>query len=210
MNRTAEVIGNSETAGKTDALKGYITGSFKNNLRQYTMVIALLSIWLIFTILTDGIFITSRNLSNLFLQMCTTGILACGMVLVMVAAHIDLSVGSVAGTLGALAAALMVKGNVGPIPTIIITIAAGLLVGAWHGFWIAYRGVPAFIVTLASMTAFKGLTLGITKGATIGEFPDLFKGIGQGYVPRLFITDPNIHFNDTSAIISVIFIIFYI
>ncbi|PKM93119.1 MAG: sugar ABC transporter permease [Firmicutes bacterium HGW-Firmicutes-1] len=185
-----------------------ISNSIKQNIRQYTMIIALLSIWIIFALLTEGIFLTSRNLSNLFLQMVTVGFLACGMVLVIVATHIDLSVGSVAGTLGAVAAALMTKAGLNPVLTIIITLGCGVLVGCWHGFWISYRGVPAFIVTLASMTAFKGITLAITKGATIGEFPLGFKALGQGYVPKLFLK--NASFNDTSIIIGIFFIILFI
>lgn len=190
------------------SILGIISNSAKSNLRQYTMVIALLSIWLLFTILTNGIFITSRNLSNLFLQTCTIGILACGMVLVMVAGHIDLSVGSVAGSLGALAAFFMVKMNLNPIMAVFLTLIAGIMVGAWHGYWIAYRGVPALIVTLASMTAFHGVTQGITKGATIGELPEVFKAFGQGYVPKLFFKEAA--FNDTSALIGILFIILFV
>jgi D-xylose transport system permease protein len=185
-----------------------IINSIKRNLHQYTMIFALLGIWLVFTLLTEGVFISSRNLSNLFLQMCTIGILACGMVLVMVAGHIDLSVGSVAGSLGAIVAALMVKFDVNPIMAIIITICIGVMVGMWHGFWISYRGIPAFIVTLASMTAFKGVTVGITQGITIGEFDNFFKAIGQEYVPKLFFKDLSV--NDTSILIGIIFIIFFI
>lgn len=207
MGKVMETAYAARTNRKKTPMEYLASNSFKNNIRQYTMVIALLSIWVTFTILTEGIFITSRNLSNLFLQMCTIGILACGMVLVMVAGHIDLSVGSVAGTLGAVVAVLMVKGGIGTIPAILITLACGLAVGCWHGFWISYRGVPAFIVTLASMTAFKGITLAVTKGATIGEFDNLFKALGQGYVPKLFFRDAN--FNDTSAIIGIAFIIAY-
>ncbi|MEN1761113.1 sugar ABC transporter permease [Anoxynatronum sibiricum] len=187
--------------------KGYkeiMLTSISQNLRQYTMIIALFSIWVIFSLLTNGIFLSSRNLSNLFLQMVTIGFLACGMVLVIVATHIDLSVGSVAGTLGAVAAALMSRHGMNPWLAILITLCCGILVGSWHGYWISYKGIPAFIVTLASMTAFKGLTLAITKGATIGEFPVAFKSIGQGYVPTLFFE--NAAYNDTSIILGIIFV----
>ncbi|MEM1486042.1 sugar ABC transporter permease [Oscillospiraceae bacterium PP1C4] len=197
-----------KTASNKASLSNLISHSSKLNVRQYTMIIALISIWMIFTFLTDGLFITSRNLSNLFVQMVTIGFLACGMVLVIVATHIDLSVGSVAGTLGALAAFLMVKARLNPAAAIGITLLAGIAVGSWHGFWISYRGVPAFIVTLASMTAFKGLTLAITNGVTIGEFPKSFKAIGQGYVPKLFL--PDAKFNDTSLIIGILFVIAFI
>lgn len=195
----------------TSSIAGFkeqITKTIKLNIRQYTMIFALLSIWVIFASLTDGIFLTSRNLSNLFLQMVTVGLLACGMVLVIVSTHIDLSVGSVAGTLGALAAVLMKGLDINPMLAIVLTLLAGIAVGAWHGYWVAYQGVPAFIVTLASMTAFKGLTLALTKGSTIGEFPLFFKAIGQGYVPALFTDGTRI--NDSSLLIGVLFIAAYL
>jgi len=182
--------------------------TFRNNVRQYTMIAALLIIWLIFSILTKGLFITPRNLSNLLLQMCWIGILTGGMLLVMVAGHIDLSVGSVCGTLGALVAYLMIKMEVHPILAIIITLIASFAVGAWHGYWVAYRGVPAFIATLASQIAFKGFTLFITKGKTIGEFPVFFRSIGQDYIPRLVFQDAPFH--DLTLFICVLSIALFI
>ena len=168
---------------------------FRGNIRQYTMIFALFIIWLTFTITTGGIFITPRNLSILFVQMCTTGILTGGMLLVMVSGNIDLAAGSVCGTLGALAAYLMTRSDIikglefNPVIeiviAIVITIIVGVAVGAWHGYWVAFRGVPAFIVTLASQIAFRGFTLMITNGATIGEFDPAFKAIGQDYIPDL-------------------------
>ncbi|AIF51595.1 sugar ABC transporter permease [Pelosinus sp. UFO1] len=208
MGETSKVDARTNNIQRTNSFKEILVGSIKNNIRQYTMGIALLTIWLIFTILTDGIFITSRNLSNLFLQSCTIAILASGMVLVMVAGHIDLSVGSIAGFLGAVAAVLMVKMNVDTVPAILITLLIGLLIGLWQGYWIAYRGVPAFIVTLASMMAFKGAIIGVTSGASIGPMNTDFKAIGQGYVPKLFFQDLSL--NDTSAFISVGLILLFI
>ncbi|VBB06900.1 abc transporter permease [Lucifera butyrica] len=192
----------------TPSIKKILVSSLKQNIRQYTMLIALIGIWVFFGIISDGIFVSARNLSNLFLQAVTIAILATSMVLVMVAGHIDLSVGSLAGFLGAVAAVLMVKVGLGTIPTIILTMLVGLIVGIWHGYWVAYRGVPAFIVTLASMMGFKGAIIGVTKGATIAPMLPAFKAIGQGYLPKLFL--PHASFNDTSAIISVIFILLFI
>lgn len=185
-----------------------IVSTVKNNIRQYTMIVALIAIWIIFSYLTKGLFISPRNLSNLFLQMCTTGILTGGMLLVMVAGHIDLSVGSVCGTLGAVAAYLMSKAGLHPVIAIIITLICGIIVGSWHGFWIAYQGVPAFIVTLSSQIAFRGLTLAVTKGVTIGEFPNMFKAIGQGYIPRLFFKEAPFH--DTTVILFIIALAAYV
>lgn len=178
------------------------------NARKYAMVIVLLAIWAIFSILTNGLFTSSRNLSNLFMQMCTVGILTCGMMFIMVTGNIDISLGSVLGTLGALVAVLIIKLDVNPVLATIITLVTGILVGLWHGYWIAYRNVPAMIATLASMTAFKGITLGITAGITISGFPELYKQIGQGYLPKLFLKDAN--FNDTSLILIVLISIAFV
>lgn len=176
-----------------ESLGSALTGAVRNNVMQYTMIAALLLIWIIFSILTHGVFLSARNISTLFMQMVTIGILTGGMLLVMVAGHIDLSVGSVCGTLGAVAAFLMSKLGVHPVIAILITLGCGLMVGAWHGLWIAYMGVPAFIVTLSSQIAFRGFTLAVTNGATIGEFKPGFRLIGQGYIPRLFIKEGPYH-----------------
>lgn len=172
---------------------------FLGNIRQYTMIIALIGIWLIFTILTKGIFISPRNLSNLFLQTAAVAVVAIGMTLIIVTRNIDLSVGSIAAFCGAIAAYLQVHMNWPTGPVILATLAAGFLIGMWHGFWIAYRLVPAFIVTLASMMIFRGGVLGITRGATIAPLSDSFKAIGQHYLPQ-----------HISMIIAVLTIIFYI
>jgi D-xylose transport system permease protein len=181
--------------------------SLKQNTKQYTMFLALIAIWVIFGMVTDGVFITSRNLSNLFVQTVTTGILAIGMVLVIVAGHIDLSVGSVMGFLGAVTATFMINREWGVVPSVIATLAVGLVIGAWHGFWIAYRKVPAFIVTLASMLAFRGLVIGITGGQTQGlemapaATAEAFKKIGQGYLPTLATSGVG-RVHDTSLYLS--------
>ncbi|MCL2130469.1 MAG: sugar ABC transporter permease [Treponema sp.] len=182
----------SNQSNSKESISTSLKSVIRSNMRQYTMIAALLLIWVIFSLLTKGVFLTSRNLSNLFMQMVTIAIMTAGMVLVMVAGNIDLSPGSVLGTLGALAAWLMAMKHVNPVLTIIITLLAGLIVGLWHGYWIAFRKVPAFIVTLASQMAFKGFTLAITKGSTIGEFSEGFKNIGQGYIPS-FSEDGTMH-----------------
>ncbi|MCL4516433.1 MAG: sugar ABC transporter permease [Firmicutes bacterium] len=159
---------------------------FRLDVRSYTMIIALVAIWVTFSILTDGSFLSARNLSMLARQMSITGILAVGMVLVIVAGHIDLSVGSVAGFTGAVAAILQVTHHWGTLPAILATLLVGLAIGGWQAFWIAFRGVPAFIVTLSSMLVFRGGILLITKGITISPMRDSFKLIGQGYVPPVY------------------------
>jgi len=151
-------------------------------IRKYTMVIALVAIWLIFTLLTNGIFISPRNLSNLFVQTVAVAIITIGMTLIIVTRNIDLSVGSVAAFTGAVAAFLQVKAGWPTSLALTAAGVAGLLIGVWHGFWVAYRLVPSFIVTLASMMIFRGAVLGITQGATIAPLSDAFRAIGQSYV----------------------------
>src|SRR3954462_8650940 len=138
----------AETAAQPGLFE-LVLDSIRRNTKQYTMFIAVIVIWGIFALLTERVFLTPRNLSNLFVQTATTAILAIGMVLVIVAGHIDLSVGSVLGFTGAVCAIDMVKLEWGVFPAILVTLLTGALVRAWHGFWIAYGKVPSFIVTLA-------------------------------------------------------------
>lgn len=156
--------------------------SFVQNIRKYTMFIALAGIWLIFSVLTEGVFISPRNLSNLFLQTAAVAVITIGMTLIIVTRNIDLSVGSVAAFAGAVAAFLNVRMGLPAGAAIAAALVTGLVIGAWHGFWVAYRLVPAFIVTLASMMIFRGAVLGITNGATIAPLTAGFKGIGQNYI----------------------------
>lgn len=181
---------------------------FRRNMRQYTMIAALVVIWIFFAVMTDGTFTSPRNLSNLFLQTVTVAIVACGMVLIIVTGNIDLSVGSVAGFCGAVGAVLQVKYGWDTPSTILAVLITGLIIGAWHGFWVAWKKVPAFIVTLASMLAFRGAILGVTGGATISPMRDSFKEIGTGYIPDLFTARGG--FNDTSAFLAAVGIILFV
>lgn len=194
--------------GRGMTLKERMLRSFRENIRHYTMAIALVAIWLTFALLTDGIFLSSRNLSNLFVQTGTTAILAIGMVLIMVSGSIDLSVGSALGFCGAISALLLIKLGWPPAATIAVTILIGLGIGAWHGYWVAYRGVPAFIVTLASMLALRGAIIGVTDGQTLGleMAPDTaaaeaFKAIGQGYLPTILPAEEG-QLHDTSLYLA--------
>lgn len=157
----------------------------RGNIRQYGMVIALAALLVFFQIQTDGILLKPLNVSNLVVQNAQILILAIGMVIVIVARHIDLSVGSVAAFVGAVAAILMTKHDVPWFLTVVICLVLSALIGAWHGFWVAYVGIPAFIVTLASMLLFRGLTLVVLKGATVGSLPQGFKDIGSGFLPEI-------------------------
>ncbi|GMQ58577.1 sugar ABC transporter permease [Vallitalea sediminicola] len=133
-----------------------------------------------------------------------------GVVLVIVAGHIDLSIGSVVGFLGAIAATLQVNLHFGTFLTIVLTLVVGLIIGLWQGYWVAYRNVPAFIVTLAGMMIFKGALLGVTNGATIAPLDDSFKALGQGYVPNISsLNIGSVSINMTTVIIGIIAIIIY-
>ena len=162
-----------------------LTKTLRGNIRQYGMIIALAAIVILFQIITDGILLKPLNVSNLVVQNAQILILAIGMVLVIVARHIDLSVGSVAAFVGAVGAILMTKHDVPWLLAVILCLALGALIGAWHGFWVAYVGIPAFIVTLASMLLFRGLTLVVLEGATVGGLPEGFKDIGNGFLPEV-------------------------
>lgn len=158
------------------------TQGLRGNLRKYTMFIALAAIWIIFSLATEGIFIEPRNLSNLFLQTVVTAIVASGMTLIIVTGNIDLSVGSVAGFAGAVAAVLQVRYGMPTAGAWLAALATGLMIGAWHGFWVACKGVPSFIVTLASMMVFRGAILGVTGGATVSPLSEGFKAVGVNYL----------------------------
>ncbi|WP_425462683.1 sugar ABC transporter permease [Melghirimyces algeriensis] len=156
----------------------------KMDLRAYTMIAALLGIWVFFSFMNE-FFLSPRNLSNLFLQMSVTSILAIGMLLVIVAGHIDLSVGSIVGLTGGIAAILQVWYDWNTLPVILVTLFVGVLIGLIQGWWVAYQAVPAFIVTLGGMMMFRGVLMGISKGSTIAPLEDTFKLIGSGYIPYL-------------------------
>lgn len=194
---------NVETKNQNSTMES-LKKAMRGNIKQYTMFIALIVIAIIYTFLTDGTFLTSRNLSNLLLQTAVIAILACGMVLVIIGGHIDLSVGSVAGFCGAVAAVLQSTYHWGTVTAIGAAIVVGILVGLWQGFWIAYQGIPAFIVTLGGMLIFRGMVLAVTGGQTIGNLKDNFTNIGGGFLPQIATK------NDTTVILGVIVILIYI
>jgi D-xylose transport system permease protein len=210
-----EISAKDAAGARTVGLQELVLTSLKQNTKQYTMFLALIAIWVIFAFLTDSVFLTARNLSNLFVQTVTTAILAIGMVLIIVAGHIDLSVGSVLGFTGAVCAMCMIKLEWGVVPSVLATAAMGLAIGAWHGFWVAYRKVPAFIVSLASMLAFRGLIIGITGGQTQGlemapeKAASAFKLIGQGYVPTIHAAGEG-QLHDTSLYLSIAVIVIFV
>ncbi len=155
------------------------------NIQLIVMIAAIVFIMLFFSVMTEWSYLTPRNISNLFRQTAITGILAIGMVFVIISGEIDLSVGSMMGLLGGVAAILDVWFGL-PLPvTIVITLIAGFALGVWNGWWVAYRKVPSFIVTLAGMLAFRGILIGITDGTTVAPTSDAMSIIGQSYLPNM-------------------------
>ena len=161
-------------------------GNFKINtsaLRAYTMLAALAAIWFYFYWATGGIFLTPRNLSNLMLQTSVNGVLAVGMLMVIVAGQIDLSVGAVLGLAGGVAAIALTNWNYGLVPSILLAILIGVGISLFQGSLVAYAKIPAFIVTLGGLLAWRGAIKGVTQGETIPVSEATFKSIGQSYIP---------------------------
>ena len=174
----------------------------RGNLREYGLMIALVVIMVLFQILTDGTLFKPLNLTNLVLQNSYIIIMALGMLLVIVAGHIDLSVGSVAGFIGALAAVLMVRSGMHFVPATLLCLIAGGMIGAAQGYWIAYLKIPSFIVTLAGMLVFRGLTLALLAGESIGPFPTQFQLLSSGFIPDFLGGSGGFHV--TSLVIGVL------
>src|ERR1700712_3397364 len=155
---------------------------FNLNLRQSGIYIAFALIVLLFTILTGGDMLQPQNISNIIVQNSYILILAIGMILIIIAGHIDLSAGSVVAVTGAVSAVLMVNLHM-PWPlAVLITIVVGAAIGAFQGYWVAYFGIPAFIVTLAGMLVFRALTLTVLGNQGIGPFPDAVRTLSNGFL----------------------------
>lgn len=158
---------------------------------KYSMVIILIGLLIGFQLMTDGIFWRPLNITNIVLQNSHILVLAAGMLLVVLLGHVDLSVGSVMAFVGAISGILMVNWNVSPWLAVPICIAIGAIIGAWQGYWVAYFGIPAFIVTLAGLLMFRGLTQVVLGGQSLAPFPEIFQKISTGYLPDL--TDSSVH-----------------
>lgn len=168
-------------------------GLIKQNIREYGMYIALIIIMVTFSAATGGLFMSSRNISNLINQTGYIAVLAVGMTLVMVIKHIDLSVGFLAGFLGAIAAILMMRFNVSVPVTILLVLVFGTITGTFTGFLVAKMGIPAFVASLAVMLVFRGALLMVTEGTgTIVISNKAFNAIGNGFIPD-FVNMGNLH-----------------
>lgn len=176
-------------------------------LYKHSLVLEMVLIFGVFTILTRGTFLTTRNLSNLLMQGATCSIIAITMMMVIVSCNSDLSAGIVLGFLCTVAAALQVNFSLGAVPTILIVLVLGIIIGLFNAFWIAYVELPPFLVTLGGQFIFKGLILAVSDGRTIGPVDKLITEIGSGYLPKI---NQNLSFNDSSLYLTIIFIIIYL
>ena len=158
--------------------------SFGAAARAYTMVAALIVVWLAFEYTTNGVFLNPRNFSNLMRQMAVTGVLSIGMLMVIVIGEIDLSVGSLVGLTGMVAALAQAAQQWGIVPTLLSALVLGTLIGAIQGSVVAYARVPSFIVTLGGLLAWRGVTKGVSSGSTIPIQLKRFGAIGQWYLDK--------------------------
>lgn len=183
-------------------------GLLKKNIRAYGMYIALAVIIIIFSVTTNGDFISSRNISNWINQTGYIAVLAVGMTLILIIRHIDISVGYLCGFIGAISAILMTQAHVPAIVAILLSLLLGLCIGMFGGFLVAKVGVPSFVVTLAGMLAFRGLLLMVLEGTgTIIVSDDGYNALGNGFIPD-FGTIAGLHI--FTLVIGALAILFYI
>jgi putative multiple sugar transport system permease protein len=181
---------NSTTASNEVSFGAY----FRKNIREYGLLIALVVIMLFFQVMTDGVLFRPVNLTNLVLQNSFIVIMSLGMLLIIVAGHIDLSVGSIVAFIGGMSAIMLVKWQMSPIIVVPLCLVIGGMVGAAQGYFVAYQKIPAFIVTLAGMLVFRGLTYLVLQNRPIGPFPKDFQILSTGFLPDLFgflVSDPS-------------------
>ena len=186
---------------------GEIKRLLSSNIRRFGMIIALFSIIVLFQVLTNGILLTPLNVTNIIMQNSYIIVLAIGMMLIIITGEIDLSVGSVAAFIGAVSGVLLVTYDMPVYVGILLCLIIGAIIGAWQGFWVAYVNIPSFIVTLAGMLIFRGLTLVVLQGQTLAPFPDGFRSLSSAFVPEVFGGE-ELHF--FSIVIGLVFSIIFI
>ena len=161
-----------------------VLATLANNSKQYGIVGALVVIVLVFEFLTKGVLLKPNSFVSLIQQNAYVIILAIGMVMVIIATHIDLSVGSIVAFVGGVCAILMERQGVNWMLAILISLVVGLTIGCWQGFWVAYVGIPGFITTLAGMLIFRGLAT-VIIGESVPITSPEFRGIARNYLPQL-------------------------
>ncbi|MFE8012381.1 multiple monosaccharide ABC transporter permease [Streptomyces antibioticus] len=184
-----------------------VLDGLRRNMRQYGMLIALGLIVVLFQVWTGGDLLLPRNVSNLVLQNSYILILAIGMMLVIIAGHIDLSVGSLTAFVGSFAAVLTVQHDI-PWPlALLLCLLVGAVAGSVQGFLIAYLGIPSFIVTLAGMLLFRGLTEILLEGQTLGPFPDGLQKMGNGFLPE---AGPETNYHNITLLLGLVLVVFVV
>ena len=168
------------------AAKPSLLPAIKRGAREYGLLSSLLVIIVFFQIATGGALLQPLNLTNLILQNSYIVVMALGMLMVIVCGHIDLSVGSIVGVIGSIAAVLMVQYRFDFITVSLLCLFIGGLIGAAQGYWVAFWGMPSFIVTLGGMLIFRGATIAIGEGQSIGPFPAEFVALSAGFLPDPF------------------------
>lgn len=174
---------------------------------KYSLIIELVVIFVLFGALTGGTFLSTRNLSNLMMQGVTCSTIAITMTLVIVSCNSDLCAGTALGCIGTIAAYFQVKKGFSTPMSILMVVLICLLIGIWHAFWIAYKKLPAFIVTLATQLVLKGLILLVGNGAAIGPVTDSFALVGSQYIPNV---SEAASFNIPSACITVVICVLFV
>ena len=177
-------------------------------LKKYTMVIVLVAVVVLFAVNTGGKMLLPQNVNNLIAQNAYVFVLATGMLFcILTGGNIDLSVGSVVCFIGAVGGKMMVTNGMNSYLSMLVMVQVGILIGAWQGFWIAYVRIPPFIVTLAGMLVFRGLSNVVLDGMTLAPMPDDFLGLFNNYVPDFFGMEG---FNMTCFLVGVIVCVLYV
>ncbi len=205
--QNSESVQKQEIGEKNLKKNGSVKAKFTGVFSKYSMVIILLFLLVAFQFLTEGIFLRPLNITNLVLQNSHILVLAAGMLLVVLLGHVDLSVGSVMAFVGGISAILMVQMKISPFLAVPLCLLMGAFIGAWNGFWVAYVGIPAFIVTLAGLLMFRGLTQVVLGGTSIAPFPKIFQSLSSGYIPD-FMGSGSLHM--TSMLIGILLTAFLI
>ncbi|TDC19515.1 sugar ABC transporter permease [Streptomyces sp. 8K308] len=197
---TDQPPGGDGEVGGIRQLLSVVRNALRTNMRQYGMLIALAVLLLVFQIWTGGDVLLPRNVSNIINQNGYILILAIGMMIVIINGHIDLSVGSIAGFSGAAAAVLILEYDLPWQLAVLLSLLIGAAIGAWQGFWIAYVGLPSFIVTLAGMLLFRGATRILLEGRTWSGLPQGFQDINQGFLPEV---GPETNYHNLTVLLGI-------
>jgi putative multiple sugar transport system permease protein len=174
-----------EASPTPPGLRERVSSFLMSHVRQSGMVVALAAIVLLFQVWTGGILLKPLNVTNIVQQNGYILVLAIGMVIVIISGHIDLSVGSIAGFIGAMSGVLMVRNDMPWLLAVGLCVGIGALIGAWQGFWIAYVGIPSFIVTLGGMLVFRGATQYLLEGQSIAPMPHGLEQVSSGFLPEM-------------------------